>query len=73
MYSGIDRNCTIGLTNALTRPNITATTKMMPTRCNVVLTADKTEPMDELGDNPQCKSGQCGAQQKGAHVARSCH
>ena len=44
MYSGIDRNCTIGLTNALTRPKITATTKMMPTRCNVVSPPTKLSP-----------------------------
>ena len=68
MYNGIDRNCTIGLTNALTSPNITATTKMMPTLCGVVLPPTKRIPMGEPGDNPQCKSGQCGAQQKGAHV-----
>ncbi len=44
MYSGIDKNCTIGLMKAFTRPKITATTKMMPILCNVVLPPTKLMP-----------------------------
>src|ERR1700739_2193949 len=44
MYSGIDRICTIGLMNALTRPKITATAKMMPTLCNLVSPPTKLSP-----------------------------
>ncbi|CNP51127.1 Uncharacterised protein [Mycobacterium tuberculosis] len=36
MYNGIEKNCTIGLMNALTTPNSTATRKMMPILCGVV-------------------------------------
>lgn len=36
MYSGIDMSCTIGFTTALTSPNTTATTKMIPARARVV-------------------------------------
>jgi len=45
---------------ALTRPKITATTKMMPTRCRRVVAADEAEPMDEVGDHPQSESGDPG-------------
>src|SRR5271163_648996 len=44
MYSGIDKNCTTGLMIALTKPKITATTKMMPTLCNVVSPPTKRSP-----------------------------
>ena len=73
MYSGIDKNCTIGLMIALTRPKITATTKMMPTLCKRRVAAHEGQAVDELGDDPQRKPSQCGANQKRAHVERSCH
>ena len=44
MYSGIEMSCTTGLMMALTRPKISATTKMMPTRCNVELPPTKLIP-----------------------------
>ena len=44
MYSGIDSICTIGLMKALTRPKITATTKMMPTRLQRRVAADEMMP-----------------------------
>ncbi|BCI55067.1 hypothetical protein NIIDNTM18_43450 [Mycolicibacterium litorale] len=36
--------CTIGLTTALTNPNTTATTKMMPTRSTVLSPPTKEMP-----------------------------
>ena len=44
MYSGIDKIWTIGLMNALTRPKITPTTKMIPMRSNLVSPPTKRIP-----------------------------
>src|SRR3982074_1810791 len=44
MYSGIEMICTIGLMIALTSPNITATTKMMPALPSVVSPPTKLIP-----------------------------
>src|SRR3954468_4077125 len=44
MYSGIEIICTIGLMTALTRPKITATTKMMATLARVVSPPTKRMP-----------------------------
>ena len=49
MYSGIEMICTIGLMNALTRPKITATTKMMPTLCQRGVAADETRSRERAG------------------------
>lgn len=52
MYNGIDKICTMGLMNALTRPKITATTKMMATRCSVVSPPRKPHARDEKSHHP---------------------
>src|SRR5690242_4612393 len=44
MYSGIEMIWTIGLMIAFTSPKITATTRMIPTRCRVVSPPTKRTP-----------------------------
>lgn len=52
MYNGIDKICTMGLMNALTRPKITATTKMMATPLQRCVAARKPHARDEKSHHP---------------------
>lgn len=59
MYNGIDKICTMGLMNALTRPKITATTKMMATRCSVVSPPANRMPGTKRVTNRQRSADRC--------------